>query len=56
MSKYFNIDDILAGEERVKVVWNADAYKLGYLDPSMSPDDVRRLLQRALHAFTTAGH
>ncbi|DAZ96788.1 TPA: hypothetical protein N0F65_005786 [Lagenidium giganteum] len=37
---YFDIDDILSGEERVKCLFNTDAVGCAYLDPSCQGDDL----------------
>jgi hypothetical protein len=38
MSKYFSLDDIIAGEERVPVNWRAAAARVGFLDASVSTE------------------
>lgn len=37
---YFDIDDILAEEERVSAVTTIEAFSLGFLDPSCEHEDL----------------
>ena len=41
MAKYFDIDEILAEEERVPVKFAAGAYRLGHLDASSATEDIQ---------------
>ena len=38
MSRYFEVDSILAEEERVPVIWKRAAAGCGHLDPSCGVD------------------
>jgi hypothetical protein len=52
MSEYFNLDTILAEEERIPTTFTTDAFRIGYLDPS-DEETVRVLTQEPI-LFSTA--
>ena len=52
MTDYYDIDDILATEERVNSTFKVDVYNLGYLDSSSTKDNVLAAETKVTTALT----
>ena len=48
MARYFDISDIMVGEERVPVEFLTHAYRLGHLDTSAASEDIEENQQLEL--------